>query len=440
METTPSGQKYPDHQHTLMRRTDAALAACGYDHLLIAAGVEKLSFLDDRPYPFRANPHFKAWLPLTAHPHCWLAYTPGQRPRLAYYQPEDYWHLPPAAPTGEWVEHFDIRIVRSPEQAAELAPRGGRCAILGEADAALPGLVPNNPPALLARLHYDRACKTGYELDCLRAASKRAVRGHLAAAAAFAAGGSEREIHLAYLAASGHGEDDLPYGNIVGLNEHGAVLHYQHRRADKPQAHRSLLIDAGADHHGYAADITRTYGNGDPHFEALVRAVDAEQQALAAQVRPGADYRDLHRQAHRRLAGVLQALGIVRMDPERQVAEGVSAAFFPHGLGHLLGLQVHDVGGLQAGPEGGEIPRPEGHPYLRLTRVLQPGMVVTIEPGLYFIDSLLARLRAGPHAAHIDWTLVEHLRAFGGVRIEDDVTCTDDAPENLTRDAFAAAG
>src|SRR5690606_29438152 len=109
-----------------------------------------------------------------------------------------------------------------------------------------------------------------------------------------------------------------------------------------------------------------------------------------------------------------------------------------HGIGHLLGLQVHDVAGLAASETGGTIPRPEGHPYLRLTRPLAEGCVVTIEPGLYFIPMLLDGLRLGPHARAVDWDKVEHLRAFGGVRIEDDVLCTVDAPENLTRDAFAA--
>ncbi len=430
---------YPTHFNIVTERTTQALSATGFDHLLIASGVLKYHVFDDRPYPFRANPHFSAWLPLSQHADCWLAFTPGQRPRLAYHQPDDYWHLPPAPPSGPWTEHLDIEIIRSPEEAVRLRPGSGRIAVIGEADAALPGLEPNNPPELLARLHYPRAIKTDYELDCMRQASARAVRGHRAARRAFESGGSERDIHLAYLTATGHTDLDLPYGNIIGLNQHGAVLHYQHQDAERPARHDSLLIDAGAEVAGYAADITRTWSGGDPDFQALIDAVDAVQRDLVAAVRPGRDYRDLHLRAHHELAGVLQRLGIVAMDPDAQVTSGLTRAFFPHGLGHLLGVQVHDVGGLQREPAGGEIPRPDGHPWLRLTRTLEPGMAVTIEPGIYFIDSLLDPVRQGRQAAAIDWDAIAHLRRFGGVRIEDDVVCTETTPENLSRDAFAAA-
>jgi Xaa-Pro dipeptidase len=428
---------YADHLAVLTARTAEALRRVGRDHLVIASGVDKFHFLDDRPYPFQPNPHFKHWLPLTAHPHCWLVITPGTRPHLVYFQPEDYWHLPPAAPSGHWVRHFDITIIRAAEEALRLLPPAAVSAIIGETDAGLGDRVPDNPAPLLDYLHFHRACKTPHELALMRQAQRRAVPGHRAAETMFLAGGSERDIHRAYLAATGHGDLDLPYGNIVGLNEHAAVLHYQHQDADPPAEHRCLLIDAGASVSGYASDITRTWHRGDAAFAALVDGVDRVQQQLADAVRPGVDYGALHVDCHHRLAVLLAELGIVQMGAEAMVEQGVSSVFFPHGLGHLIGLQVHDVAGIQRDEDGGRIERPAGHPFLRLTRTLAPGMVVTIEPGIYFIDSLLAGLEAGPHADAVDWHAVAHLRRFGGVRIEDEVACTEDTPENLTRDAFA---
>jgi Xaa-Pro dipeptidase len=430
---------YADHLDRVRQAADSALAATGFDHLLIASGCQKYQFLDDRPYDFVANPHFKWWLPLGAHPDCWIRYTPGARPMLAYHQPADYWHLPPSDPTGEWVEHFDVRVIREPAEARAIFPASlARTAILGEADAALGDAVPNNPDAVLHRLHLARTRKTGWELDRMRAASRRAARAHRSAAATFRTHGSEHSIHAAYCEAAGQGERELPYTNIVCLNEHAAVLHYQHQDRTAPAEHRSLLIDAGASVHGYAADITRTYGNGDATFTALLEGVNRVQMALADATRPGRDFRELHLDAHLGLAGVLSELGIVRMEPAAIVDTKISSVFFPHGLGHFLGLQVHDVAGFLADESGATIPKPDGHPFLRCTRTLEAGNVITIEPGIYFIDMLLAEVRRGPHARAVDWSLVEHLARFGGVRIEDDLHVTDGAPENLTRDAFRA--
>jgi Xaa-Pro dipeptidase len=426
---------YADHIATLTARCDAALAKAGFDHLAIASGVDKYTFLDDRPYPFKVSPQFKAWVPLSHHPHSWIIYTPGKKPVLAYYQPDDYWHVAPSAPEGFWVEHFDVRIISDAQEAAALMPKG-RVAIVGEADAALDGVVPNNPKALLDYLHYHRAYKTPYELERMRRAQHRAVKGHRAAHAAFGNGLSELEIHRAYMEATGHGELDLPYGSIVCLNAHAAVLHYQYQEAKRPAKHLSFLIDAGAEVDGYASDITRTYAAHEGAFADLISAVDDEQLALCAMVTKGRDYRDLHLECHLRLGSVLRNAGLVDMDPGSMVSEGVTGTFFPHGLGHLIGLQVHDVSGRQD-EAGNEIPRPQGHPYLRMTRVLQPGMVVTIEPGIYFIDSLLAKLKAGPHAKAVNWDAVEAMKPYGGVRIEDEVVCTDGAAENISRDAFA---
>jgi Xaa-Pro dipeptidase len=427
---------YREHLNIVMQRADKALAAGGFDHLVVASGIEKYRFLDDMPYPFKTNPQFKYWLPLTKHPHSWIVYTPGKKPVLIYFQPDDYWHVPPSAPEGDWVEHFEIHIITSPEQASALLPQG-KSAILGEMDAAIGEFAPNNPMTVIHHLHFHRAYKTPYELSLMRKAQRKAARGHLAARAAFHAGESEAGINLAYLKAAGHTDSDTPYNNIVGLNENGATLHYQYKSFHTQDEHRSLLIDAGAEYDGYASDITRTWHNGDTAFADLVNAVDKEQQALTHKVKAGTDYRDLHLECHIRLGSVLKSLEIVDMDPSNMIEAGVTSTFFPHGLGHPIGLQVHDVAGFAADESGAMIPKPPGHPYLRMTRKLDAGMVVTIEPGIYFIPTLLAKLKESRHGNFVNWTLVEHLSAFGGVRIEDEVHCTERAPENISRDAFA---
>jgi Xaa-Pro dipeptidase len=446
-DSSPDANLYRQHLAALQQRAEAALAATGHEALVIASGIEKFAFLDDRPYGFQPNPHFKHWVPLTEHPHSWLAVRPGRKPRVVVYQPADYWHVPPSPPSGTWVNEVELVLTREPEQAVAALQDvlGPRTAVIGEPDAALPGITPNNPEALLHRLHWARACKTPWELAQMRAASRRAAPAHAAARAAFLAGASEAEIHRAYLVASSHTDRDLPYANIVALNEHAAVLHYQHQDVTRPPQARSLLIDAGAQVNGYASDITRTTAApGHERFAALIELMEREQLGLVAEVREGTDYRDIHLSSHHRLARVLLESGLARpgTSAEALVAERVTHAFYPHGIGHLLGLQVHDIDGHMASELGGTRERPEGHRYLRLTRTLAPGMVVTIEPGLYFIPMLLDELRASPAAAAVDWARVAELAPYGGIRIEDDVVCGagDASPENLTRDAFARIG
>src|SRR5215468_733352 len=149
--------------------------------------------------------------------------------------------------------------------------------------------------------------------------------------------------------------------------------------------------------------------------------MDEMQQSLCAGVRAGVDWRDVQLRAHELTAQVLQDADLIRCSTAEAVATGVTRVFLPHGIGHLLGLEVHDVGGLMRSAEGGEIERPDGHPYLRLTRVLEPGFVVTMEPGIYLIDQLLEAARADERASRINWTRVGELARFGGVRIEDDL-------------------
>jgi Xaa-Pro dipeptidase len=431
---------FASHLRSVQMAVDTALAELGYDSLVIAAGTERLQFLDDQTYPFRPSPWFSWLVPANAAPGSLLQYEPGGMPHLLFVSPEDFWHSAPAVPDEPWTQLVRLQVVPSAAASVSLLTQtGGKAAWIGE-EIPPSGGWDHNPPALLARLELARSRKTAYELACLREASRTGVAGHLAAERAFRGGAAEFDIHLAFLAAVRQSDSTLPYPPIVALNEHAAVLHYQRRDVLAPARPLSLLLDAGTSCHGYASDITRTWAMGPGLFASLVEGMHGLQQELCGRVAPGVDWRELHLYAHRLVAQLLREHDVLTIGPEEAVASGVSAAFLPHGLGHLLGLQVHDVGGFRPAADAEPIPRPPGHPALRLTRRLEPGMVVTVEPGLYFIDSLLARLRAGPQAGAVNWPVVERLAPCGGIRIEDNVAVTATGQENLTRTAFADVG
>ena len=437
---------YAAHVIEVQKRWEQALAAEGFTSALVHSGTPMYSFLDDYEYAFRPNPHFLAWLPLTHHPDSALLIMPGKRPVLFYYQPDDYWYLPPADPESYWADHFDIEIVRDAGHWSKALK--GR---LAEAGLDQPGVAaigdsPSlnsvfesrqiNPQGLVDRIHVSRTRKTGYEVACIAASARLAARAHVAAERAFREGQSEYAIHMRYLEACGHTDAQLPYGNIVALNSHGSVLHYQARERQAPARIRSFLIDGGCTVNAYASDITRTYASEPGVFADLVSGMDALQQDLTARVTAGLDYKELHLEAHRQVAGLLESFGIINVSAPEAVETGLSSVFYPHGLGHFLGLQTHDVAGL-IDNDANPIPRPEGHPYLRLTRVLEAGNVLTIEPGLYFIEPLLRAWRKDRDPAVINWNKVDELAPFGGIRIEDNIHVTETGGDNLTRAAFA---
>ena len=431
---------YSRHVEAVRARHDHAMENSGASHAIIFSGNPKYAFLDDMPYPFSANPHFLSWAPLTELPLSYIVYTPGDKPLLIYYQPHDYWHVVPGEPDGFWVEQFDVRIVSSTDDVAQHLPEArDKCILIGDIDndALACGIDRINPSSAMNILHYARAIKTEYELACLRLASRRGVTGHIAAEAAFREGRSEFDIHQAYCKAVSHTDSELPYGNIVALNNHGAVLHYTDFERKPPETSRSFLIDAGARVHGYASDITRTYAYDDKRFAELIERMDRLQLDIIQKIRVGLDYSSLHVDTHRMIAGFLVDAGIATGDADTLLSTGVTSAFFPHGLGHLLGIQVHDIGGFMVDESGNFLDPPSGHPFLRLTRTLEENMVLTIEPGVYVIDLLLENLRGTPAESHVNWDSVDWLRPFGGIRIEDNVRVTASGTENMTRDAFS---
>jgi Xaa-Pro dipeptidase len=440
---SPQSPLYSDHLSVILTRTSQALASSDFNALLLHSGTRKEVFRDDFYYPFRANAPFKVFAPLLDAADSFVYFEPGRKPVLVFQRDDDYWHKPAQLPPADWVSSFEVRTVRSRAAARAALPGDlSRTAFVGEPFRELTdfGVAAVNPDHLLLRLEFPRAVKTAYELAALREASNLGARGHSAAARAFDANGSEFDIALAFLKGTGLREQELPYNPIIAINDGAAVLHYQVQARQPPAQRRSLLIDAGAEFAGYASDITRTYAAAAGDFADLIAAMDRLQLKLCDLTRAGVDWRDIHVASYRDIGALLVEAGILKCSAAEAESSHVTSVFYPHGIGHLLGLQVHDAGGLLADDRGATLPRPDGHPFLRLTRVLQAGFVVTMEPGFYFIDALLAEARGDARAKLIDWNRVEQLKPFGGIRIEDNLAVRPAGPpENLTRDAFRAA-
>ncbi len=421
------------------RRFAGACDACETDGIVVFSGAVKRHFRDDLEYPFFAEPYFKAWVP-KAYPNSALKIVPGETPLLIYFQNPDFWHMPAPEPDGYWTNRFEIR--RATTKAALLNELGTMSSMAGigdEADETM-GFASTNDAALLSHLDFHRACKTPYEVACMEEANRIAARGHVAAQRLLSVQPSEFDLNEIYCRATGQRESALPYQNIVALNEHAGILHYQNLDMQPPATLRSFLLDAGADFNGYASDVSRTWSSpGDP-FADLISSMDAMQQTLCAGARPGVNYVSLHDLAHRLLAHVLEEHGLARCGPDESFDRGITRTFLPHGLGHLLGLQVHDAAGHLESPSGAENAPPDEHPFLRLTRTLEPGVVVTIEPGLYFIPALLEKLRNSSMSRLIDWDRVEQFLPYGGIRVEDDVLVTETGSKNLSRPALLEAG
>jgi Xaa-Pro dipeptidase len=426
----------------LERRVARVLGEHGYDALAIHSGSPvKRSQFDDQYWPLRPCPHFVHWLPLQ-EPDALVVVRPGGATKLARVASESFWEKP-AAPESESFQQA-LQVVRLSD-AAEARGQlgGGRVAFVGEDAAQAPrwGVRAEDacPPALVAALDALRTTKTEYEVACLAEANRRARAGHEALRDAFAAGdASELDLHLLFLRATAQDDAETPYKNIVALGANAATLHHiAYGRHAPRRAAESLLVDAGATCRGYGSDVTRTWTRGTgaaaSTFAQLVAGVEAMQKRLCRAIRVGAPYEELHDESHRQVGAILREVGLVRASVEEAVASGITRAFYPHGLGHSLGLQTHDVGcGLRP-------PRAD-NPFLRNTTDIAVGQVFTIEPGVYFIEALLDDLRAQPQGKLVDWNAVAALAPLGGVRIEDDLHVLADGVRNLTREQLPAGG
>ena len=446
MNSAPKSLPYPAHRRAIARRLP--------DGLILISGGEPVARNADNDYYFRQKSDF-LYLCGVDEPGCHLLIDP-RRGRQTLFMPRidnDHrvWlgHVPGPAeakrlygvPRVAYVDTLPAELKRA---------RGGYRKVYADKAAlqahrqALQGLQAA-PAELTDALNELRACKTPGEIALIRRASGASGRAHRAAMASVRPGQFEYEAQAVFQAQCRKaGMPLLAFQTIAASGPNSAVLHY-HRNDRCMKAGDLLLLDSGAECRGYAADITRTFpvsGRFTGRQKDVYSIVLQAQKECIAMARPGLISAELHRRSMLVIAEGLKSLRILRGDTDGLVDNGAVRLFYPHGLSHMMGLDVHDSPGGKK--------RMLRNPFkfkLRFVAKLESGFVISVEPGLYFIPALLddpANRRQ--HKASVDFSRAERFYDFGGVRIEDDIVITEkgalditDVPKEI-RDVEAACG
>jgi Xaa-Pro aminopeptidase len=398
-------------------------------------------------YRFRQDSNFLYFVG-TSRPDMGVLIEPDGNTTL-YGPPEDpddlIWHGPHAtladyardtgishtATMGELETHLsglkakgiDVHFLPAQRESQTLALSN----LLGIAPAEIPSRV---SPELIAAVVSLRSIKSQAEVREIEDALGTSRRMLAAAYPLIRAGRKESEVAAAIQAAALAEDRAQSFQPIVSVR--GEVLHNE-SYSGTLQDGQLLLVDTGTESSRYyASDITRTYpvsGTFTDQQRGIYGTVLAAQLAAIEAAGPMRTNKELHLLAARTIAEGLRDLGLMRGDLDEAVAQGAHALFFPHGLGHMMGLDVHDMedlGDAVGYDPGVRRSKQFGLAFLRLARKLEPGFVITIEPGIYFIPALIDRWRENKtHETFINYEEVEKYRGFGGVRIEDDLLITD---------------
>jgi Xaa-Pro aminopeptidase len=410
------------------RRLRAAKALNLSNEIVLIAAGESIGIPGglDQTYPFRAHPEY-FWLTGLECPGGVLALDTATA---------EWTHFAPTVSELEkvWDGREQAPGLPLTELAAYLAARRGRSIVnLG---AELPGVKPDHTRVTAVRetFTHARRAKDGQEIHLLERAAEASAAGYRRARPLIKAGATERAIQIELEAGFAHaGGDRTAYDTIVGGGPNSVIFHFTpSQRAF--QAGELVLIDAGAEVARYCADVTRTYP-ASGRFTSLQTQIyeivlNAQMRAVSA-CRSGREWRNIHLDCCRDIAEGLLSAGVLKGDASDLVDRGVVALFFPHGVGHLVGLGVRDAGGRL--PGRGPRPLPGGI-NLRVDLPLEPGYVVTVEPGLYFIPAILNDpARREKFRDAVNWSMIDGpLAGFGGIRIEDNVLITTSEPRNLT--------
>ncbi len=410
------------------KRRRLASAALGRDGVAVLIGsgrpIGKPGGLD-QTYPFRPHPEYY-WLTGARRWGGVLTFTPGEgwthfvRP---VSEEERLWEGVAEAVEGEDVARLPAWLARH----ADLRVANLGSPVDGVADDRELAV------ALHDRLDAVRRPKDAAEIALHERAVRATAAGHARAREIIRPGATERRIAIELEAEMlRHGAEAVAFSTIVGVGTNAAVLHF--RAGERAAVADDLvLIDAGADVLGYVGDVTRTYPVGERFTRAQQTIYDlvlASQRAAIDACRVGTEWHEVHRAAARVLALGLRDLGILRGDVDGLLDGGALALFFPHGIGHMVGLAVRDVGGRAAG-------RDDGARYcgvrLRVDMPLEAGFLMTVEPGLYFVPALLDNKdRRERFSGAVAWDALESWRSVGGVRIEDNVLVTAEGPRVTT--------
>jgi Xaa-Pro aminopeptidase len=418
----------------LTRRRAAAIDAWNLtDELVLVGAGEPIPVPGryDLTYPFRAHSEY-------------LYLTDRERPGgVLAFDPADGWTDFVEPVTREellWsgVDGLEEGVPDGAQPVSELtawldARRDRRCGCLG---AGVPGV--SSDAELDEELRYAlthvRRPKDEVELARMRTAEQATRAGFAALEPLIEPGRTERELQIELEAQFFRGgADGLAFETIVAGGAHSAVLHF----APTGRAFRDgelALIDAGGEYRGYASDVTRTYPVSGSFTAEQTHVHATVAQALRTAIetcRAGAEWRDVHRAAALVIADGLVDFGILRGEPDALFERGAVSLFFPHGVGHMVGLGVRDAGGVVRGRSQ---PGP-GFPNLRVDLPLERDYAMTVEPGVYFIPAMLGDGTTRQELRDaVDWDRVDSLLDFGGVRLEENVLITDDGCEVLTSD------
>lgn len=394
--------------------------------LLISAGrPQPKPEISDAMLPFIAHQEYYYLTGLADAPGGILAYDPKGGGWVSFVpevtEAERVWEgreQLPGTPLGNFKEWLAARTGR------EVVMLGAPLAGL-EADA-------TRTAAVRAAYQHARRPKEPGEIDLMRRCAVATAAGYAAIQPLLKPGVSERQLQIELEAEYfRHGAQTTGYDSIIGSGPNAAVFHGS-PSARVARAGEFILIDAGAQLDRYVIDVTRTYVAGSPSAfqrDLYQNVLNAELRAID-RCRPGAEWKDIHFGAAEDLIGGLVTMGVMKGNAQSLIAQDAHMLFYPHGIGHMLGLGVRDASGLEPGRT--KDPRP-CLASLRQDLILREGYIVTIEPGLYFIPALLNDpKRREKFRACVNWPLAEKCLGIGGVRIEDNLLVTAGAPENLT--------